>query len=71
MNTYPTTLDLVNTLRLLKQEDQKDLLEYIRHRYSNSFEVTERYRNNALSQIRSALKQSIEFESANIEVEAQ
>lgn len=56
MNTYPTP-DLLDTLSTLKQEDQMDLLDYIRSRYAKSFKVTEKYRKNALSQIRTALKQ--------------
>lgn len=56
MNSYPTTPDLLDTLRSLKKEDQMDLLDYIKTRYSFSSKVTERYRKNALSQIRSALK---------------
>lgn len=56
MNTYQTTPDLLDTLRYLKMEDQKDLLDYIKHRYTESHKITERYRKNALSQIKSALK---------------
>ncbi|UXX79725.1 hypothetical protein N7E81_01190 [Reichenbachiella carrageenanivorans] len=56
MNTYPTTPDLLNSLRTLKQEDQIDLLDYIKNRYSHSSIVTERYRKNALLQIKKALK---------------
>lgn len=56
MNTYPTTPDLLNSLRTLKQEDQMDLLDYIRNRYSRSPLVTDRYRKNALLQIKKALK---------------
>lgn len=56
MNSYPTTPDLLDTLRTLKKEDQMDLLDYIKSKYSHSSKVTERYRKNALSQIKKALK---------------
>ncbi|WP_456460559.1 hypothetical protein [Reichenbachiella sp.] len=55
MNTYPTTPDLLDTLRTLKKEDQMDLLDYIKARYLTSSRVTEHYRKNALSQIKKAL----------------
>ncbi|WP_422361497.1 hypothetical protein [Reichenbachiella sp.] len=55
MNTYPTTPDLLNTLRTLKKEDQMDLLNYIKSRYLNSSKASEQYRKTALSQIRKAL----------------
>ncbi|SMD33711.1 hypothetical protein SAMN04488029_1624 [Reichenbachiella faecimaris] len=55
MNTHPTP-DLLDTLRMLKKEDQMDLLDYIRSRYKYSSKVTDRYRKNALSQIKKALK---------------
>lgn len=55
MNTYPTSPDLLDTLQTLKKEDQIDLLDYIKSRYLNSTRVTERYRKNALSQIKKAL----------------
>ncbi|MEP2025147.1 MAG: hypothetical protein ABJH98_15095 [Reichenbachiella sp.] len=56
MNTYSTTPDLLDTLRTLKKEDQMDLLDYIKNKYSYSSKVTERYRKNALTQIKKALK---------------
>lgn len=56
MNTYPTSPDLLDSLRTLKKEDQIDLLDYIKSRYKYSSKVTERYRKNALTQIKKALK---------------
>lgn len=56
MNTYPTTPDLLNTLRSLKKEEQIDLMEYINRRYKSSSDISDHYRKNALSQIRMALK---------------
>lgn len=56
MNTHQTSPDLLDTLRALKKEDQVDLLDYIKNRYLHSAKVTDRYRKNALSQIKKALK---------------
>lgn len=59
MNTYPTTSDLLVMLEALKEEDQMDLFDEIKSRYAKSFKLKTNYRKNALTQIRSALKNAL------------